>query len=105
MFKIIWRNVLQIVWTKKSINNLDSIDEYISKDNPVIAAEVVMNIFESVQKLKNYPGLGRQGRVEDTRELVISKYPYVVPYRIEENVIFILRVVHTSMKWPNLFST
>ena len=35
-----------------------------------------------------------------TRELVIRNLPYIIPYRVRENFIEILRVLHTSRRWP-----
>lgn len=44
--------------------------------------------------------VGRPGRVFGTRELVIERYPYIVPYRIQGNAVQLLRVFHTSRKPP-----
>jgi plasmid stabilization system protein ParE len=38
--------------------------------------------------------------VVGTRELVIGGLPYIIPYRIRENDIEILRVLHTARRWP-----
>jgi len=46
------------------------------------------------------PASGRPGRVIGTRELVIGGLPYVVPYRVRDNDIEILRVLHTSRRFP-----
>ncbi|PIW88418.1 MAG: type II toxin-antitoxin system mRNA interferase toxin, RelE/StbE family, partial [Nitrospirae bacterium CG_4_8_14_3_um_filter_44_28] len=43
------------------------------------------------------------GRVEGTRELVISGLPYIIPYRVKNNTIEILRVLHAARKWPTKF--
>lgn len=44
--------------------------------------------------------VGRQGRVEGTRELIVPNTPYIVAYRIFENQIRILAVIHTARHWP-----
>ncbi|WP_310889386.1 type II toxin-antitoxin system RelE/ParE family toxin [Delftia sp. UME58] len=51
-----------------------------------------------------FPELGRLGRIEDTRELVISQTSYVVPYRVYGNVVRILRVLHCAQQWPDELS-
>jgi toxin ParE1/3/4 len=53
--------------------------------------------------LAEHPGMGRPGRVEDTRELVVTGLPYVVPYIHERDTVTILRVLHGAMKWPRRF--
>jgi len=35
-----------------------------------------------------------------TRELVVRNLPYIIPYRVRDNTIEILRVLHTSRRWP-----
>jgi len=89
----------EIVFTKQADKDIDSIKEYIYNDNKIIALNVIQEILDSISLLKNMPSLGRAGRVLRTRELVISKYPYIVPYQVRENIIYILRVLHSSRKW------
>jgi len=38
--------------------------------------------------------------VPGTRERVLVDIPYIIAYRVEGNNIVILRVLHTSRKWP-----
>ena len=79
---------------------MKSIQEYICEDNREAAKEIVAHIIEKIETvIVPNPGAGRAGRVLRTRELVISKYPYIVPYQVREDVIYILRVLHTSRKW------
>lgn len=91
---------MQVLWLKNALNNLDEIAEYISHDNPQAAQHVVDLIIEQVNQLATLPALGRPGRVVGSRELVISKSYYLVPYRIKNNVVEILRVFHTSRRPP-----
>jgi toxin ParE1/3/4 len=44
--------------------------------------------------------MGRVGRIEGTRELVVSGLPYILPYRIVDDVVQIASVIYTSRKWP-----
>lgn len=43
--------------------------------------------------------MGRPGRVAATREGVLPNFPYIIPYRVKDQWIEILRVFHTSRKW------
>ena len=91
---------MQVVWLKTALNNLDDIAAYISKENPVAAAKVAEAIVSQINQLKSQPALGRPGRALGTRELVITNTHYLVPYRIRNNQVEILRVFHTSRKLP-----
>lgn len=91
---------MRVRWSRKALQNLDYAVEYIAADNPKAAAEVAQRIWDASQLLANQPGMGRPGRVTGTRELVIPGLPYILPYIEKPGAIIILRVMHTSMKWP-----
>ncbi len=44
--------------------------------------------------------MGKSGRVEGTRELIISNSPYILIYRVKEESVEILRILHTSKRYP-----
>jgi len=91
---------MRVKWTKKAIANLDNAVEYIAADKPAAATKVALKILNATQGLADQPGMGRPGRIPGTRELVIPGLPYILPYVEKDGTIFILRVLHTSMKWP-----
>ncbi len=91
---------MQVVWLNKALRNLDEIAAYIAQENPKSAADVMDLIIEQVNQLAMQPAMGRPGRVVGTRELVISNTHYLVPYRIKNNRVEVLRVFHTSQKPP-----
>lgn len=94
---------MRIRWTSRALDNLDAAVEHIASDNPATAKKVAQKIWDSVQLLVEQPGMGRPGRVTGTREMVITGLPFIVPYVEQEGVVVILRIMHTSMKWPDLF--
>ena len=92
---------MRLRWTKRAERDLDEIAGYIGQDSPAAAARVVLELVDRVEAyLTKRPAIGRPGRVLGTRELVIGELPYVVPYRVREKDIEILRVLHTSRRWP-----
>jgi toxin ParE1/3/4 len=93
---------MQVKWLKTAAQNLDDETIYLAKENPKIARTFFNHILKSVNQLAKFPELGRPGRVVGTREPVIQKYPYIVPYRIKDNTVEVLRVFHTSRVWPKL---
>ena len=82
--------------------NLDQEASYIAQDNPKAAAEFVLHLRDSTLMLGEQPNLGRPGRIPGTRELVISNLPYILPYRVRNDAVEILRVFHTARKWPEI---
>ena len=95
---------MNILWSPEAIADLDSIRSYIADDNPAAARSVVLQIVQNIQRLlPDHPQMGRPGRVPGTRELVIPKTPFIVPYRLQSNVIQVLRVYHGARRWPESF--
>lgn len=90
----------EIRWLKRALANLAAEAEYIARDNPAAAQRLVTAIAEAVQHLARHPGLGRAGRVKGTRELVVPNTPYIIPYRVREDAVEVLRVFHAARKWP-----
>ena len=93
---------MQLKWTDLADLDLNKIEAYIAEENsPIVAIDVVMNIVDSVHLiLPGHPKAGRQGRVKNTRELVIDGLPFIVIYRENVNRIEILRVLHDAQQWP-----
>lgn len=91
---------MRIRWLKRALKNLEDEAGYIARDNPQAAEQVVTRIDTAVRMLAIHPGLGREGRVPGTRELVVAHTPYLVPYRVHGQQIEILRVFHASRRWP-----
>jgi len=95
---------MNILWSPEAIDDLTSLRAYIAEDNPAAAQEVALHIIQNIEQLlPNNPQMGRPGRVLGTRELVIPKTPFVIPYRLQRNVIQILRVYHGARRWPESF--
>ena len=92
---------MTFVWSPESIHDLLALRAYIAEHDPASAKRVAVHILRSVEHLlSENPKLGAPGRVPGTRELVISKTPYVVPYRVRGSTIEIVRVYHSSRRWP-----
>jgi toxin ParE1/3/4 len=92
---------MNILWSPEAIEDLTSLRAHIAQDDPVAARGVVLHIIHNIEQLlPDNPQMGRPGRVPGTRELVIPKTPFIVPYRLQRNVIQILRVYHGASRWP-----
>lgn len=74
---------------------------YIAQDSPRAAQTVVERILASLESLPEHPGMGRPGRVEGTRELVIARTPYVAVYEVTSQGVAVVRVIHGAQNWPD----
>lgn len=88
-------------WLPRAIANRDSQIDYVAEDNPLAAISLGNEIEHQVQALVGNPPIsGRPGRKSGTRELVISKTPFVAVFRAKGQTIQILRLLHSSQQWP-----
>lgn len=95
---------MNIVWSPEAIQDLISLRAYIAEESPAGARRIVLRILDDVERLlPDNPHMGRPGRVPGTRELVIPRTPYIVPYRTQGESIQILRVYHGARRWPDSF--
>ena len=92
---------MQLRWLRAALENLDEEGEFIATEDPRAARLVVARVFDAVAPLAVQPGLGRPGRVPGTRELVVPKTRYLIPYRVRANTVEILRAFHTSRRPPD----
>ncbi len=87
------------IWSPEAIADLVALRAHIEQDNPSAAQNVALHILHNVETLlPNSPEMGRPGRVPGTRELVIPRTPFIVPYRLVGNTIQILRVFHGARR-------
>ncbi len=91
---------MRLVWTERSLGDRRQIYEHIEADDPRAAVAIDERIEAATRRLLVFPRSGRPGRVEDTRELVVARTAFVIPYRIVGDVIRLLRVLHAAREWP-----
>lgn len=93
---------MQLVWTPRARQQRQAAIEYIAQDNPGAAIEQLDRIEDQTDMLLDHPELGRPGRKQGTRELVISRTPFIAVYRVRPKAkrIELLRLLHSSQQWP-----
>ena len=94
---------MHVKWLEVALDSLIAEAEFISQDNIAAAERTVVAILDAAENLKQFPALGRPGRVAGTRELVVSGTPYIVPYRVRGDTVELLLVLHAARKWPSQF--
>lgn len=94
---------MRVVWTRQALAHLDEIQDFIALDSPAAAYRVALEVYTRTENgLSGSPRMGRIGRASGTRELVFADLPYIVVYRVVDEV-QILAVMHTARDWPDTF--
>ena len=92
---------MTIEWTVLALEDRDQIFAFIASENPLSAVSVDIEIEEQISQLVLFPKSGRIGRIEDTRELIINRTPYIAAYQIIDDKVIVLRVLHCAEIWPD----
>ncbi len=86
-----------VLWTETTVDDLDSIIEYVSIENPDNAVRILQKIKEKCALLYGNPLRGRvvpelnHHGIVTYRELIIS--PWRVVYRVEKKFVYVLAVI------------
>lgn len=91
---------MRLLWSSRARRTRAAAIDYIARDNPRAALDQLDAIGRQVEILKDHPAIGRPGRVAGTRELVISRTPFILVYRIDDDAIRILHCLHGARQWP-----
>lgn len=94
---------MKLVWTEPARQDLREIFTFIAEENPNAARRLLAEIKERAVLLQDNPQLGRAGRIDGTRELVVVGTQYILPYRLKEQQIQILAVFNGARLWPDNF--
>ena len=88
-------------WTKPAADDLTYISDYtLEHFGPAQARRAALAIYEAADSRTTIPSRGRPGRKPSGRELVISRLPFVIIYRVRGDAIEITRILHGAQKWP-----
>ena len=89
-----------IRWTPAAAADLEHIKNYLTEHYPQLAESTVLELYETIRSLKASPHRGRIGREQETRELVFTRLPYIVAYRVKEQAVEVLHIFHGAQDRP-----
>lgn len=92
---------MKVIWTARARVELDEIADYAAPISASAALALVRRLRQAGKQLGEHPNMGRPGRVDGSRELVVNGTPYILPYRVRDGRVEILAVLHASRQWPD----
>ena len=93
----------RLIWTQAAWSDLEAAADYIANDSPVYARSFVAEIKQAASSLTS---LSERGRIvpeiakPDTREIFPAGYRLI--YRISDDSITILGLIHHARDWSNI---
>ena len=95
-----WR----ITWSKRAQQDLAELFAWIAKDAPDNCQRVARKIREKIKMIATHPNAGhRLTKYKNRRVKYVLVFKYRVFYRIDDEHLIILRIVHGARKFPKLF--
>ncbi|MDH4186802.1 MAG: type II toxin-antitoxin system RelE/ParE family toxin [Nitrospira sp.] len=86
-----------LVWTRRAIEDVRSIQQFIAKDSPHYAQLVSQRLIDSVERLPAFPESGRVvPEVNDPAVREVIQGSYRIVYRLVQGEIHILTVHHAA---------
>ena len=84
---------MRIRWTPAAALDLQHINDYLQEHHPRHQKPTVRKIYSAVQSLKEWPYLGRPGRV-------LAPLPYIGVHRVRGDNLEVLRIYHGAQDRP-----
>ena len=85
---------MRVRWARPALRDYTAVSEYLTARDPAAAARIRDRVVTQTEALIQFPRRGRPGRVEGTRELIITGTPYLVAYRIHADEMVIVGFLH-----------
>jgi len=94
----------RVTWSPTALDDVDAIAEYINRDSPAYTWAVVNKILDTARKLEVFPNAGRiVPELDDSEIREHFVYSYRIIYRIQNNDVLIVAVVHGRRLLEPLF--
>lgn len=93
---------MKVRWTHTALKHLTAIHAYIAQDSPIYAHRMVDRLTRRSEQLAAFPYSGRkvpEYEADDIREIIEASYRII--YRLREDRIDILAVMHGARKLPS----
>ncbi len=87
---------MKLRYRAQAIADLGKIHSFILEKNALAAQRVIDRIYLALSRLREFPRSGRLGKVEGTRELLVTGLPYIIVYKVENDFIDVIAVFHAA---------
>jgi len=87
----------RIIWSPKSLRQLDEIAEYIAVDSPVQAKRVVQRVLDRAERLATFPESGAfapEFPDDAVREILVFRFRILYRFMDADDVVRIVGIVH-----------
>lgn len=91
---------LKIRYAAKAFRDLQEIEAYIAFDSPAAARKVARAVQDTLSLLCLFPDKARRSTRNGVRAIPLSRYPYIIFYRVIGREIIVTRIFHAARRHP-----
>ena len=88
---------MKVVFKVRALRDLDEIHAYIARQDLAAARGVIGRIEAAAERLSEFPMSGRTGTLRGTRQVVVTGLPYIIIYRVRDEV-DVIAIVHAARR-------
>jgi toxin ParE1/3/4 len=92
---------MKVLWAQAALRHLSEAREYIAIDNPPAAERQIEKIELCANRLRRFPMMGRSGQRAGTSEFPVPGTPYTLVYRLKDESVEIVAVLHGARNWKS----
>jgi toxin ParE1/3/4 len=89
---------MKIVWRPRAEADFSDQIDYVRLRSPRAASRLIDAVQRVVDLLEQFPEIGRPTPRPDVRELVVTRTPYIIVYRIRGDEVIVLRLFQIAQK-------
>jgi plasmid stabilization system protein ParE len=89
---------MKIEYSRRALAQLASIYEYLAGRSPAAAHSVRTSMRATIARLEEMPLLGKSTDETDVHVLIEPEYLYRVFYRVEGQLVTVIRILHRSQQ-------
>ena len=90
---------MKLYWARRAQHDLLVLQEY-ARRKPSLGDRIADAIGAACDRIVAMPESGRPGRIEGTREVVLTGTPFILSYKTHERRATILAIIHGARRWP-----
>ena len=89
---------MRLRYSSRALAQLASVHDHLKERNPAAARNVTRSIRQTVARLMSLPQLGKLTDEPDIRVLIEPEYVYRIFYRVDGEVVTVIRILHGSQR-------
>jgi len=89
---------MEVIWLRSALADLYEIREYYEARDPKVARDIALHLREAADRLEITPYNAPKWPGSDKYKLVITRYPYIITYRILGEQVQVIWVDHAAQE-------